>query len=229
MSTQDAITEDQLENFEGWLHYQKIDAMKTSPEEFEALRCHFDEMKLQAAALPKLGRMNMQRGPDDKAYAVAIEKNGGLWITLWVKHASKGDIHVFQPRQNGSWNPHTSYHRSGQYHYKSYGQIRFRRALQSPIAENFRGTEHLGNYNGHGTGAGAIYDNADFDGVIVIPHGLLNPSDGSVYDDVVEAGQQPRVDVVMGTIVHEKIFDAAKPHIAVRIVRPNELGRPQSR
>ena len=130
MSKQDAITEDQLETFEGWLDYQRIDQRETSPEQLEALHDSFEEMKKQKAASPKLGRMNIKRDPKDKAYAVAIHKGNDLWVTLWVKHTARGDIYVFQPRHDGSWNPHASYHYKGQYHHKSYGRIVFKRTLQ---------------------------------------------------------------------------------------------------
>src|SRR5215472_9803105 len=67
-----------------------------------------------------LGFQKMQR-----RFAVAFRDGSDLFLWLWIKRASKGDIYYFIPtgrtgRKWERWNPHRSHHASGQRHHKSF-------------------------------------------------------------------------------------------------------------
>jgi hypothetical protein len=107
-----------------------------------------------------------------------------------VKRSAKGEFFVFQPRADGRWNPHESYHLDGTYHAKSHDRTMISKKLQ-PLTGKFSGTEHLGARAGHGTSTGAVYHPDDFHGLAEIAPGRLGPRNGAVLVDLVEPGHKP--------------------------------------
>ena len=79
------------------------------------------------------------------AYAVAIDYGADLRVTLWVRRAPNICV-VLQPRDR-DWDPHATYHVGGRYHHKSTNGIG---RAAAAAARQFKGTEHLGVFMGHG-------------------------------------------------------------------------------
>ena len=119
------------------------------------------------------------------------------------------------PRADPGWDPHSSYHRDGTFHTKSYGHKFAPKKLQ-PLTGTFRGTEHLGQAGGHGPkSVGAICDPTAFNGILEVPPGVLGPRNGGVIVDLVEPGCEPMS--VPNTVVQEKVFRETVPWIVIRI------------
>jgi hypothetical protein len=79
------------------------------------------------------------------------------------------------PRQDGKWNPHSSYHRDGRFHMKSFGRKFEPAQKRQPLTGVFKGTEHLGSFGGHFPKTlGAKCDPKDFTGVIEVLPELLD-------------------------------------------------------
>jgi hypothetical protein len=169
------ISEDDLSRFEGWLKSQAIDAATAKPEELENWRSLFDEVRESATAIPKVGLMKLRPlVPDEHRYAVAVREGSDLWLTLWVRRSPKGEFFVFMPRGD------RGYHRDGTLHQKSFDH-KFGSQKRQCLTGEFRGTEHLGAYMGHGPkSVGAICDPTAFSGVVEVAPSVLGPRDGQV-------------------------------------------------
>jgi hypothetical protein len=218
------ISEDDLQTFEGWLKYQQVDPT-TPPEELHGWRGAFEEARVRTAANPKVGRMKLQPAPGQFLYAVAIEERPDLWLTLWIRRNWKGEFFVMRPRRDREWDSHTSYHRDGNLHIKSYGDTVLQRKNQ-PLTGTFRGNEDLGFYAGHGgKGVGAICDPTVFSGVVKVGPGVLGPRHGEVKVDLVEPGHEPMA--FPGTIVVEQVFRDFVPWLVVRVGRLEGPGIPR--
>src|SRR2546428_12125560 len=62
----------------------------------------------------------MRGGMVNRMYAVAV-RDGGLFLVACIERSPSGDVYVLRPRnQPKEWNPHASYHASGQHHHKSF-------------------------------------------------------------------------------------------------------------
>ena len=209
------ISEDDLQTFEGWLAYQAINPPMSAPEELEKWRSVFEEARARIAASPKVGLMKLQPVPGEHKYAVAIEDASNLWLTLWVRRSQKGEFFVMLPRGNRDWDPHTSYHRDGTLHFKSYGDTVLERKNQ-PLTGTFRGSEDLGSFAGHGPkGVGAVCDPAAFSGVVKVPLGVLGPRQGVIKLDLIEPGHEPMK--FPGKTVLEEVFHDAVPWLVIRV------------
>jgi hypothetical protein len=208
------ISEDDLQTFEGWLKYQG-DAALTAPEDLETRRRSYEEMRERMAANPKVGRMKFRPLiSGEHRYAVALREGSDLWLTLWVKRSRKPEFFVFQPRADGDWNPHTSYHLDGTLHMKSYDH-KMVATKRQPLTGKFRGTESLGAHGGHGPkGVGAICDPTDFTGVVEVAPGLLGPRNGTVAVDLVEPGCEP-IASLSTKIVEREIFYETVPWVVI--------------
>jgi len=217
--TDDFISEDDLRTFEGFLKYQGIDAKALSDDEREAWQDIFEDGAARVAATPKVGLMKLRPVAGEQKYAVAIRDGSDLWLTFWIRCSPKGDIYLFYPRSDRTVDAHASYHRSGDFHQKSYGREFAPTKRQRPD-QNFKGAEHLGAYTGHGgRKIGAVCDPAAFTDVAIVETGILGPRHGAVVVDLVEPGTQPTVDVV-GEIVSRHVFDRpGRPSVVITITR----------
>lgn len=169
----DFISDDDLLTFEGYLKHHGIDPTKCTPEHLEMWRGLFDEASRGRESSPKVGLMKLQRVPDEQKYAVALRDGSHLWLTMWVKCKPKGDIIIMYPRVDRDWQPHTTYHRSGQLHLKSHGRVVLPPQKRQPLTAAFKGSEHLGLYKAHGKSTGAVCDPNAFDGVVVVEPGHI--------------------------------------------------------
>jgi hypothetical protein len=114
------ISEDDLNTLKGWLRFQGFDATTATPDELELWRRLFDEGQKKTAL--KVGLMKLRPLIEgERRYAVVIRDGSDLWLTLWVQCAQKPEYFVLIPRADKSWDPHTSYHRDGTLHMKSFG------------------------------------------------------------------------------------------------------------
>jgi hypothetical protein len=177
----DFTSEDDLNTFEGWLKYQAVDQATLPPDELKRWRSWFEDG--QKNKDPKMGLMKLKARPGEKLFAVAVREGDDLWLVLWVRRGRKnGDLEFFVmvPRTKRGWDPHTSYHRDGKFHSKSFNRKHLVQQRQ-PLTGTFRGTEHLGAYGGYGPkSVGAICDPSAFAGVVEVPSGILGPKDGTI-------------------------------------------------
>lgn len=208
------FVEDDLGTFEGWLKgIQGIDPATATSEILADWRALYDELHKKPA--PKVGLMKLPPlMPGERRYAVAIRDGFNLWLTFWVRRAPKGDIFLIAPRANRTWDPHTSYHRDGTFHVKSFNR-KFGTQQRQPLADAFQGTEHVGAYAGHGKGIGAICDPEAYSGVVEVPPGVLGPLDGAVVVDLVEPGRDP-ISWPFDEVVRQTFRDAV-PWIVIRV------------
>ncbi len=213
------ISEDDLIKFDRWLEYQGIDASTITPDELAMWRDVFDEARARALATAKVGRMKLgPPPPGEHRYAVAVREGADLWLTLWIRRSPKGDVFVMIPRGDSDWDPHTSYHRNGKFHMKSYRHKFGPPKSLQPLTGAFKGTEHLGAYGGHGPkGGGAICDPAAFSGVVEVAPGVLGPRDGAVIVDLVQPGCEP---MLWQNVVKQEVFRNTVPWLVIRISSP---------
>ena len=54
----------------------------------------------------------------NRMYAVAVRDGHELFLFCRIRRTVTGDVYVLPPRPDPDWNPHVSYHASGQYHVK---------------------------------------------------------------------------------------------------------------
>ena len=214
VSNDDFISDDDLKTFGGWLRYQGMSA--ASAEELEVLRGVFEDVMKRPAAAQMVGLMKLRPIPGEHRYAVAVRDGTDLRLTLWVRRAAKGDVYVLYPRADRGWNPHTSYHRDGTLHLKSYNMKVLPPKKRRPLDANFHGAEHLGFFAGHGKGSGAVCDPSMFTGVVEVPPGVLGPRHGGVTVDLVEPGQAP-VTFSWKEIVDRQTFKEATPWVVITV------------
>lgn len=202
--------------FREWLtDSQAIDPATLGQDELQQWRSLFDE--LSANPTPKVGLLKLDRG-SGHLYGVAIEEGGKLWLTLWVKRSPKGDIYVMLPRSDKTWDPHTSYHRDGRLHSKSFGHKFSVVQKQPPLAGVFKGTEIVGGFAGHaGEALGAVCDSAAFTGIVTVASGILTGRAGVVHVDLVEPGKEPHQQ--FGEVAVRKCFTEMQPHLVITILR----------
>jgi hypothetical protein len=83
--------------------------------------------------LPPNGPSTMSRPPNGVMYAVAIRDADRLWLFARISRSRDGSVSVLPPRDDPRfsavtpgtsrrtrWNPHATYHRSGEWHIRSY-------------------------------------------------------------------------------------------------------------
>ena len=215
-ATRDFISEDDLKSFEGWMKYQAVDTGSLGVEELESWRCLFEQIRQEAADTPKVGLMQLKPRSDEYRYAVAVEDESGLWLTLWIRRSPKGEFFVLLPRGDSKADHHTSYHRSGHIHTKSHGR-KFTVVKRQPLTGEFHGIVGLGTYYGHGPkGVGAVCDPAAFAGVVRVPSGILGPVHGGVEIYLVEPGYEIP-DSPWPNVVAREVFQDFTPHLVITV------------
>jgi hypothetical protein len=173
--------------------------------------------QIMANPTPKVGLRNLRAGPGGHLYAVAIRDGADLWLTLWVRRAARGDVYVLVPRAINEWHPHVSYHHRGEFHSKSFGTKLGGSQKRQPPNKNFKGTEHLGVYAGHGKSIGAVCNPDDFTGVIEVEPGILTGQKGWVAVDLIEPNCEPMDLSFRGTVTHNRVFNEAFPALVIRV------------
>src|SRR5690349_17725731 len=64
----DFTSEDDLNTFDGWLRYQGIDSKILAPDQLAMWRDHYDEVREQSLATPKVGLMKLRNVPGEHRY-----------------------------------------------------------------------------------------------------------------------------------------------------------------
>jgi hypothetical protein len=169
--------------------------------------------------------MKLRNLPGEHRYGVAFRDGSDLLLTLSVRRSPKGEFFVMMPRADRSWNPHTSYHLDGTVHSKSFDRkLGAPLPKRQPLTGNFKGTEHLGAYAGHGPKqVGAKCDPAAFSGIVEVAPGVLGPRDGRVVVDLVEPGCEPLS--WPGEVVQKAVFQEIVPWVVIRIISPDDFRR----
>jgi hypothetical protein len=213
----DFISEDDLNTFEGYLRFQAVDPETATPNEVAMFRQFFDEATAARAATPKIGAMKFKAIPGEFRYAVAVRHGSDLWLAIWVRRGPKGDVYVLIPRSDPIWDPHTSYHRDGTFHSKSFNH-KMSSSKKQPLTDAFSGSEHMSMFGGYNPKSiGAVCDPAMFSGVVEVPPGILGPRDGFVSVDLVEPGCDP-LDLY-NPVVITQVFKDKVPWIVIRVGR----------
>jgi hypothetical protein len=223
----DFISEDDLNTFDGYLRLQAVDPSTAGPDVLAMYRQFFDEAMAIRATTPKLGAMKFKPVAGEYRYAVAVREGADLRVATWVRRAPKGDVYVLIPRNDPGWNPHTSYHRDGTFHSKSFDRKMLAGQKRQALGPSLRGCEHLGMHAGHGPKTvGAICDPALFTHVMEVAPGVLGPRDGFVAVDLVEPGCAPLE--LYNPIIQTEVFRDTVPWIVVRVGRQAPLvGAPE--
>ena len=198
--------------FESWLTNQGInpDAL---PDK-DRMREVFEQGQLRGEALQATTLGPGTTGGD--AYAVAIDDGTDLRVTLWVRRAPRICV-VLQPRGR-EWDPHATYHADGWYHNKSYGMAMGGQQRQ-PL-DNFKGTEHLGVFMGHGAPLPKC-NVADFTDVITVPAGVLTGYRGGILVDLVEPDVAPNpLHREFHEVSQERTYKDFSPWVVVAVVVP---------
>jgi len=175
--------------------------------------------ELPLAGPEKVGLMKLEASPaGEYRYAIAVRDGPDLWLTAWVKRTPKPEFFLMIPRAKADgWDAHTSYHVDGAFHMKSFGR-KFLAQTRQRLDGPFRGTETLGEYQGHGPKAvGAICDPAAFNGVVEVAPGVLGPQHGAVVVDLVEPGCEPIE--FLGEVLERETFRDFIPWLVIRIGR----------
>jgi hypothetical protein len=158
--------------------------------------------------------------PGEQRYAVAIQDESDLWLTMWVRCSPKGEVFILYPRGDRKLNAHASYHVDGTFHQKSSGVV-FDDTVQQrqPLGAAFTGTEHLGAYGGHGSKSiGALCDSAAFTGIVVLEPGRLGPLHGYVSIDLAGPGCEP-APVNDDEIIRQVFPRTGHPSLVITVAR----------
>ena len=212
------ISEEDLATFDGWMRYQRLGDPAGMPvEQLKSWREAFEDVRARVASTPKVGLMKLKKLlPGEFRYAVAFRESSNLWLTLWIRRNPKREWFVFIPRGESKWDAHTSYHKNGNLHLKSYGLTSFVLKRQ-PLTRHFQGTESLGIFGGHGPkSVGAVCDPNDFSGVVEVGRGVLGPKQGVVIVDLVEPGRDP-VDQPRTKIITRQVFRDTVPSVVITL------------
>ena len=220
----DLISEEDLQTFEGFLKYQAVDPAKLTLDELAMWRDYFDEANRSRESSSKVGLMKLRPAPGERKYGVALRDGSELWLTMWVRCSPKGEIFVMYPRVD-SGNPHASYHLDGTLHHKSYGTAAIRHKRQ-PLTADFKESEHIGLYMGHGKSIGAVCDPQAFGGLVIVEPGILGPKHGAIGFDLVAPGYEATWErdiadrFYFGGVVQRQIFARSpRPSVVVTIQR----------
>jgi hypothetical protein len=205
------------DTFEAYLKQQQLDAQRLAEEVEVILRRDYERRK-SAVLAHDVRYMSSKPCPAGQyRYAVAIEDDTTLWLTLWVKRNPRGECIVLYPRGRGTWNPHATYHQDGRYHQKSH-DLKFGAQKRQPL-DSFKGAEHLGTFGGHGVGT-AICDPVAFTSVLRVPTGILEGLCGCVLVDLIEPGAAPAAhhrSVPGLRIVKEETYRDCLPWVVIAI------------
>jgi len=204
-----------------WLKRQGVNPATITPDELKDLQDAFKDVRRVRKSSPKVWRIKFKPlDAGEQRYAVAIQDGSDLWLTMWVRCSPKGEIFIMYPRAGRhSGDPHASYHRDGTFYQKSHNR-KIHPQKRQPLTADFRGSEHLGAYGGHGKGTGAICDPKAFDGLVSVGPGVLGPYRGSVVVDLVQPGYAPEPNP---NVAGRRMFSrGARPSVVITICRDNE-------
>ena len=202
------------------MEYQGFSIENSSPEQLAQFK---DMYKSGLDRSHGKVRMKPRKRPaGEHEYEVAIQDGEKLWVTFRIKRSKDNDVYLFYPRADRESNPHTSYHKDGTFHSKSYGSKIGSSSKRQPPDSNFTGSEHIGSFGGHGGRTiGLEYDQLAWDGVIEVKPGVLGPRNGTVVVDLLAPLAVPLEWYAEVIVSH--IFKDRVPWISVRVCRDIEF------
>jgi hypothetical protein len=216
------ISEDDLKMFDGWLRYQAVNKELLAKDELATWQAMFEDARQRSVANPQVGLMKLPPVPGEFKYAVAVREGADLWLVLWVRRSRNGNVYVLKPSADKDWNPHTSYHRDGSFHHKSWDRKVLPPQKRQPLTGPFKGCEPLMQYAGHfPKTVGAVCDPTAFTGVVEVSSGILGPRDGSIAVDLVEPSEKPSDSGAK--IVSQTVFREAAPNVVITILGQSRL------
>ena len=151
--------------------------------------------------------------------AIAV-RDVGLHLEASIVRKSASDVYLnFHRDHDPNWKPHASYHASGQFHHKSYGQKLFAPTQSHKPDSTFKGTKNLASF---GLAAGEHLmlnqpcDPTKFSEVFEIPVDLLRPEKYCtyVYADLCEPGVPPIL-YPQAVILKQATFKDSEPWIVI--------------
>jgi hypothetical protein len=152
-------------------------------------------------------------------YAVAVRDASDLLLLITIGRARR-NVYVNIPRpQTPDWEPHTSYHASGQHHQVSFGQKFDVQARECPD-ENFRGQQNVLTLLISPTEARAINltcHPSEFNQVFEIAKVDIAPKGARLAIDLVEPGSGPLTPFPDATLVRKAAFADSEPWILVSL------------
>ncbi len=154
-------------------------------------------------------------------YAVAVRDAEDLFLFLRIRRAPTGDAYVVFPRNNrDGWDPHSSYHKDGHHHQKSFDRKFMERQGAEPN-ENFKGTANVVTTPIAASEPRAINMPCkvnEFSRVFEIPLSEVRPEKYKTHIavDLCEPGGQPTI-APGARIVRQAVFDDAVPWILVTL------------
>ena len=164
-----------------------------------------------------------------KNYGIVIVDTGGdRRLFASIRRADPGDVYVNwvvdevspSPRVP-KWNPHGSYHASGQLHSKSYNRIAIRKHRRTP-GPAFTGSEPLEVTNAdRALSASLPADPGGFDDYFEIDVSLITGSPAqAIAVDLIAPDAEPVRLTGSDTVIAEKVFKDQIPWISVSLVEP---------
>lgn len=164
-----------------------------------------------------VGTMRLRKSAANLLYAVAVEDEAGLWLTLWVKRSRKPEYFVMIPRSNRKWDPHASWHFDGRFHHKTYDHRMASQKRQRPDA-SFKDSENmiLTPVTADAQTVGAVCDLSRFDGVLVVPASRLGAGQHLVSVDLVQPGHRA-VPQFCNRLVEQRVFKESVPWVVVTL------------
>jgi hypothetical protein len=216
---------DDLDTFDGWLKHHGYKVEATSEDQIIRWRDDFEHDKARREAARSAVFFNQPCPAGEYRYVVAIEDGADLRLALVIARRPKNGLYecVILMQREGDWDPHATYHVDGTYHQKSFGQKLMVQKRQ-PL-DQFKGTEHLGSFQGFGTAA-PICDPANFTAVLKVPAGILESMRGSVLIDLVGPGESPGAqhrNLPGLRITHEETYRECSPWVVVAIAAQTRL------
>ena len=152
-------------------------------------------------------------------HAVALRReDGSLALFLRVNRAPSGIYVVWAAGQHRpGHDPHSSWHRDGRVHHKSFNR-EFQRSRRQPLGPGFTGAEYFLQTNVMRGSAGLpTCDPAEFDSVFTVPTVLLGdvPSGSDVYIELLGPGAEPAAPLFEHRLIDRARFNEEIPTIAV--------------
>jgi hypothetical protein len=158
-------------------------------------------------------------------FAISVRDGSELFTVVDICRGSKGDVYVNFPRDgHPDWEPHSSYHASGQHHQKSLGHKMTVRHAPKPDA-SFADTENVVTFGIASHEPRAINTpcrSSDYANVFEIPIGTLS---SKMYQTQVSVDLScpSRLPVITGRVILQRAFQDRTPWILVTLFH-TELG-----
>ena len=103
--------------------------------------------------------------------AVVVRSDAGDFVAVRIRRSVAGDVYVMLPgRAPKDWNPHSSYHASGQHHSKAHNR-KFVVRQRQPLDASFTGRVNVVTtplVRGSTAAKGVPYQSTDFDTVMLV-------------------------------------------------------------